>query len=869
MNESPAAEPREGAPGRAVRRDGRGAPLSERDVATLRALGTRIDPEDAGAHNNLGVVFYQKGLVEEAFRAFERALEIDPRLAVARRNAEIAFVESGLFDRRVRYLQARLRIAPGDVDARDELARVFLLGGDPESASREWTRLLEQHPGSTPLHMKLAYAEAERGRAEEAIRLLEIASRLSPELPAVRIQLAELLLDADELGRAEEEARRGLELDDGSAPAHALLGAVLRGQGRHDEANDVLDRATELDPKVLDDEGHLSVERSRAAKVARTQQTGAASRGRGRLDRFTRAMVLRRNGDMQSAMAELEEAIEVGEDTLEIRQTLAEIRLLHGGAEDAVASYDRLLADIDDSPKLWNDHGVALHRLGRPADAIESYRRASELDDGHRVAWNNLGVALAQVGKIGPAEWALRTATAGDPPPEALWNLGLFYALTGRPDEAVDAYRTAVELDPGSPESWSRLGSALFQARRPDAARNALVEALDRDPSLVDARYHLGFALSALGDYGGALRETQRALEQAPVLPTPTYLLLIDADSEPGTVPAPDAELERTERDRTRPEFDFDPATLDDIFAALEGAEPEPTSIPDMDTEMERARTLMSRGQLEEAAELVARVVARSPHMPGPRLLEGEILLERGFAGEALERFVAVLSAGGVSRDTLRSAREGRARALLILDRSQEAVEAAHAAEEVGGPASLVGRALLAADRAEEAVTAFERALKSGEPGSLWVTSYGHALLALDRIDEAERVFRLVLDREPSAVGQVGLARTLEARGDRAGAKTAYGEAVRLLPSYPPGVFGLADLDWEDGHPDAAVRLVVDLLSLDPVHVEALVRLGVWFAQLGRWDESRRALERALSLAPDDPDVQRQLSELPDEDGEG
>jgi tetratricopeptide (TPR) repeat protein len=254
--------------------------------------------------------------------------------------------------------------------------------------------------------------------------------------------------------------------------------------------------------------------------------------------------------------------------------------------------------------------------------------------------------------------------------------------------------------------------------------------------------------------------------------------------------------------------------------------------------------------------------------MPGPRLLEGEILLERGFSGEALERFDAVLSVATVSPASKLAARVGRARALLTLERREEAIEAARAAEGVGGPASLLGRALLGANRPEEAVAAFERALKRGETGSFWVTAYGQALLALDRLDEAEQVLRLVLDREPSAEGQVGLARTLQARGDRAGARAAYAEAVRLLPSYPPGVFGLADLEWEDGRPDAAVRLLVDLLALDPVHVEALVRLGVWMAQLSRWDEARRALERALSLAPDDPDVRRQLSALP-EAGEG
>ena len=44
--------------------------LSERDLAVLRSFAGRIDPSDAGAHNNLGVLYHQKGLIEEAIAEF-------------------------------------------------------------------------------------------------------------------------------------------------------------------------------------------------------------------------------------------------------------------------------------------------------------------------------------------------------------------------------------------------------------------------------------------------------------------------------------------------------------------------------------------------------------------------------------------------------------------------------------------------------------------------------------------------------------------------------------------------------------------------------------------------------------------------------
>jgi Flp pilus assembly protein TadD len=64
--------------------------LSERDAGVLRSFARRIDPSDAGAHNNLGVLYFQKGLIPEAIAEFTRALELDSKMQVAQRNLEIA-----------------------------------------------------------------------------------------------------------------------------------------------------------------------------------------------------------------------------------------------------------------------------------------------------------------------------------------------------------------------------------------------------------------------------------------------------------------------------------------------------------------------------------------------------------------------------------------------------------------------------------------------------------------------------------------------------------------------------------------------------------------------------------------------------------
>ena len=88
---------------------------SRQDTEILRALARRVDPADPGAQNNLGVLYYRRGMFDDAIAAFSRALALDERMRVARRNLEIAYGESGLLERRVADLEQRLADNPDDI----------------------------------------------------------------------------------------------------------------------------------------------------------------------------------------------------------------------------------------------------------------------------------------------------------------------------------------------------------------------------------------------------------------------------------------------------------------------------------------------------------------------------------------------------------------------------------------------------------------------------------------------------------------------------------------------------------------------------------------------------------------------------------
>src|SRR5207245_3517232 len=116
--------------------------------------------------NNLGVLYYQKGLVPEAIEQFTRALELDPRMQVAQRNLTLAYHNTCFEDHRVAELRERLRAAPDERAPRWELGRTYAILGAYEEAVAEFEELLAHKPSDVAAMIQLGLAEKARGRLE-------------------------------------------------------------------------------------------------------------------------------------------------------------------------------------------------------------------------------------------------------------------------------------------------------------------------------------------------------------------------------------------------------------------------------------------------------------------------------------------------------------------------------------------------------------------------------------------------------------------------------------------------------------------------------------------------------------------------------
>ena len=83
-------------------------------------------------------------------------------------------------------------------------------------------------------------------------------------------------------------------------------------------------------------------------------------------------------------------------------------------------------------------------------------------------------------------------------------------------EDAIDAYRRVVSIDPTYAAAWNNLGLLLHRMGRYDEASEAYLAALGQDPQCCEAAYNLGSLHEDRGEVEDAIGDYRKALELSP-----------------------------------------------------------------------------------------------------------------------------------------------------------------------------------------------------------------------------------------------------------------------------------------------------------------------------------------------------------------
>ena len=170
----------------------------------------------------------------------------------------------------------------------------------------------------------------------------------------------------------------------------------------------------------------------------------------------------------------------------------------------AMAALHEALQLDPENAQYHNTRGLVLLDHGRPVEAQAEFQTAIDLEKTNPDLQHNLGIALAQQKRFDDAIAAYKKALTFPTyttPEVAYYNMGDAYIRLGKPQEAQESFRAAIQLEPAMVAAHYGLGLALSQGGRRDEAKAAFRQARDLDPASPFSEL-AKTALKQLGDGG-------------------------------------------------------------------------------------------------------------------------------------------------------------------------------------------------------------------------------------------------------------------------------------------------------------------------------------------------------------------------------
>lgn len=455
--------------------------------------------ERVGALGRLYLLYSLLGSAESCLESASVLAPEDPRWSYY---LAVLLQRQGRFDEAAERLDAVAAARPRDPATLLRRGQVEIGRDEPDAAAVWFQRALEIDPGSSAALYGLAQVAARRGDPELAARLFTTVLEAQPT----------------------------------AATAHYQLGLVLRRLGDHESARHHLERAGRGEvvfPDPLMDQLAIL---AKGAAIRIAQATRAAGRG-----------------DLATARATLEAAVEADRGNLTARLALASNLIRQDLLDEAVAELGRVLDRDPDNAAAHYNLGTATAGRGDLDAAIGHLRRATELAPSFADAFVNLAGLLRRKGETDQALEALDRALAIEPGDvalqiqraEALHRAGrgvaavealaatapktegnaVLLVLLGRAREAlgqdeaaVVAYRGAAALS-GQDEAaeGARRAAALLGGQgRSEEALDLLDRALELRPGWSEVLRERAVVKGRLGQFGAAAADFAGVIETAP-----------------------------------------------------------------------------------------------------------------------------------------------------------------------------------------------------------------------------------------------------------------------------------------------------------------------------------------------------------------
>jgi tetratricopeptide (TPR) repeat protein len=375
-----------------------------KEEKVLRSFASRVDRNDPGALNNLGVLYFRKGMYEEAIAQFKEALKLDSRFDLARENLQYLFTETDMEDPDVSRWKKEVEEFPDNVEAILGLGVSYQNMGKLQDALNVLGEVVERKPDNFLARLHLGSVLKAQGLYQQALEHYQYVSDDVAKSTVFHTDLGEIYYN---LGRTEEaisELRTAIKLDADYWRSHFLLSFAYGDVGHLQDALEESRIASRLNPSFQNTEANLAL----ADYGAESQDMMGSGVGKDvpslESTSYTLGTAYRERGYLKEALKEFQKALNEMPDKDRVYTEIGNVCLVDGKKDRALISFLRALEVNPENAEAYRLLGSVHHLREEFFEAAACYLQSFRLNSVSPDTINNLGVLLYQVGLVEDAE---------------------------------------------------------------------------------------------------------------------------------------------------------------------------------------------------------------------------------------------------------------------------------------------------------------------------------------------------------------------------------------------------------------------------------------------------------------------------------